>query len=109
MKNDIRFYFESKNGYMMPIFIQNQYRPEQLIEKYKLTYIKYEWAEWVFYQIVKTQNLLVTHLTKFKREIFVVTNSITLKDTKNCLKNFVEQEALSLRNEKYNGWLSWKL
>ena len=42
MKNDIRFYFESKNGYMMPIFIQNPYRPEQLIEKYKLTYIKYE-------------------------------------------------------------------
>lgn len=42
MKNDISSYYESKDGYMMPVFVQNPYRPEQLIEKYKLTKIKYE-------------------------------------------------------------------
>lgn len=47
MKNDISSYWQSKNGYMMPVFVQNPYRPEQLIEKYKLTYIKYEDAEWL--------------------------------------------------------------
>lgn len=47
MKNDISSYWQSKNGYMMPVFVQNPYRPEQLIEKYKLTYIKYECAEWL--------------------------------------------------------------
>ena len=45
MINDIRFYFESKNGYMMPVFVQNPYREEQLIEKYKLVEIKYEETE----------------------------------------------------------------
>ena len=45
MKNNISSYWQSKNGYMIPVFIQNPYRPEQLIEKYKLTYIKYEDAE----------------------------------------------------------------
>ena len=45
MKNNISYYWQSKNGYMMPVFVQNPYRPEQLIEKYKLTSIKYEYAE----------------------------------------------------------------
>ena len=45
MENNISSYWHSKNGYMMPVFVQNPYRPEQLIEKYKLTYIKYECAE----------------------------------------------------------------
>lgn len=42
MNYDISSYWESKDGYMMPVFVQNPYRPEQLIEKYKLTEIKYE-------------------------------------------------------------------
>ena len=45
MKNNISIYLQSKNGYMMPVFVQNPYMLEQLIEKYKLTYIKYEDAE----------------------------------------------------------------
>ena len=45
MENNISSKKKKKNGYMMPVFVQNPYRPEQLIEKYKLTYIKYEDAE----------------------------------------------------------------
>lgn len=45
MKNDISSYWEPKGGCMMPVFVQNPYRPEQLIEKYKLTEIKYEEEE----------------------------------------------------------------
>ena len=42
MKNDISSYWESKDGYIMPVFVQNPYRPEQLIEKCRLVEIKYE-------------------------------------------------------------------
>ena len=45
MLNNISSYWQSKNGYMVPVFVQNPYREEQLIEKYKLVEIKYEETE----------------------------------------------------------------